>query len=111
MPTGRGTEFEGLRVAPPPPELRVRVLAAARSAATEPAHWIDRLWESRALRRAWSIALAFALALGLTVSTASERVVARLLERAGIAGDVPPLGGGLSDSLARFDSSREAHGR
>jgi len=72
--------FAGLRPAGPPAGLRPRVLAAAldaRAAALASRHWIDRLWESRALRLAWALALALALAGHLAVGLAARRAALR----------------------------------
>ena len=71
------TEFDG-RTRPPaaPPELRRAALAAAAAAWSEaPSRTalVDRLWESRPLRRGWSL-LVLAL-LALNALLAKERGV------------------------------------
>jgi hypothetical protein len=76
------TEFDG-RIRPPavPPELRRAALAAAEAAWSEaPSRTalVDRLWESRPLRRGWGL-LVLAL-LALNALLAEERGVPPGLE-------------------------------
>ena len=66
----------GLRPAAPPTELRARVLTAAahaRAKANATARWIDRAWESRVLRVAWSVTLLASLLGHLAVTWGAER--------------------------------------
>lgn len=65
------------RFRPPqaPPELRQRTLAAARAAlrqahppSPESATWVDRWWQSRALRLAWTAAVCLLLAVNVLIT-------------------------------------------
>jgi hypothetical protein len=53
--------MDGLEPPQPPPELRARVLAAARSAKTAPDVW-SRIWNHGGLRMAWAASLVMLLA-------------------------------------------------
>lgn len=60
-----------MRPVPPPESLRVRVLAAARAAAFQPAElstWVDRVWECRPLRLSWAWVLAGLVASHVALS-------------------------------------------
>ena len=71
-PDERSTDVErllnGLQPPQPPPELRARVLAAAREAETAPNVW-SRLWNHSGLRLAWATSVLVLLAGHVLVGT------------------------------------------
>jgi hypothetical protein len=71
--------LDSFSVPPPAPELRARVLAAAAATALEPRpHWVDRLYEDVALRRALLAAiLGLAALLALDLAPRAPRMESR----------------------------------
>lgn len=69
-----------------PPGLRQSTLRAAGAALLEPsASWVDRLWESRALRGAWLGAVVCLIALHVVAAGSSERGFTHLPAKASAA--------------------------
>ena len=73
--------LRGLKATGAPADLRARVLDAARAAALAPEEpprsWVDRLWESRALRLGGLAAAAGLIAAHLALSRPAPSVPAR----------------------------------
>lgn len=118
MMAGDREVFFGTAIPPgPSPELRDRVLSAARAAAPEGGHdvsVIDRLWAHRRLRRAWAVvvsalllghvALSLALgpAAGRTISATSPGTPAHAGAESGSPGNEPSRPGGTRPAPLRI---------